>query len=126
MNTTNCSYSEEAFLLNSLHEVVKVWASGSGKADFQLKIDNGTAEPELQKVVEPGNQVPRKYIGLQKVFGPQKRNHHCNHVCRTVLQYLCYIKLILCFCRQRFQYKCNFVANCILQNHYVSAEYDFW
>jgi hypothetical protein len=62
MNTTNCSYSEEAFLLNSLPEVVKVWASGNGKADFQLKIDNGTAEPELQKVVEPGNQVPRKYI----------------------------------------------------------------
>ena len=38
MNTTNFSYSEEAFLLNSLHEVVKVWASGKGKADFQLKI----------------------------------------------------------------------------------------
>ena len=47
MNTTNFSYSEEAFLLNSLHEVVKVWASGKGKADFQLKIKNGTAELQL-------------------------------------------------------------------------------
>jgi hypothetical protein len=44
--------------------------------------------PEVQKVVEPGNQVPRKYIGLQKVLGPQKRNHHCNQVCRRILLYL--------------------------------------
>ena len=47
MNTTNCSYSEEAFLLNSLHEVVKVWASGKGKADFNLRIENGSAELQL-------------------------------------------------------------------------------
>ena len=47
MNTSNFSYSEEALLLNSLHEVVKVWASGKGKADFQLKIKNGTAELQL-------------------------------------------------------------------------------
>jgi hypothetical protein len=47
MNPTNFSYSEEAFLHNSLQEVVKVWASGNGKADFQLKIENETAELQL-------------------------------------------------------------------------------
>ena len=47
MNTSNFSFSEEAFLLNSLHEVVKVWARGNGKADFNLKIENGSAELQL-------------------------------------------------------------------------------
>ena len=47
MNTTNFSNTEEAFLLRSLQEVVKVWASGNGNADFNLKIENGTAELKL-------------------------------------------------------------------------------
>ena len=47
MKTASFSYSEEAFLLNSLHKVVKVWASGNGKADFILKIQNGTADLQL-------------------------------------------------------------------------------
>ena len=68
MNTTNCSYSEEAFLLNSLHEVVKVWASGNGKADFQLKIDNGTAELQLAFRLGHPNDV--------HVVPPQNYNHH--------------------------------------------------
>ena len=47
MKTPNFSSSEEAFLLKSLHEVVKVWASGNGKATFNLKIENGSAELQL-------------------------------------------------------------------------------
>ena len=44
---TTFSHSEEAFLLSSLHEVVKVWASGNGKASFSLNIENGSAELQL-------------------------------------------------------------------------------
>ena len=44
MNTSNFAYTDQFFLLNSLHEVVKVWASGNGKVDFNHKIENGTAE----------------------------------------------------------------------------------
>ena len=40
-------FSEEAFLLNSLHEVVKVWARGSGQAKFDLDICDGVAELSL-------------------------------------------------------------------------------
>ena len=47
MNTSNFSYSEEALLLNSLHEVVKVWTSENGNAEFKFKIENGTAELQL-------------------------------------------------------------------------------
>ena len=47
MNTTTFSYTEEAFLLSSLHEVVKVWARGSGQASFDLRINSGIAELNL-------------------------------------------------------------------------------
>ena len=46
MNTT-FSYTEEAFLFSSLHEVVKVWARGNGQASFDLKIENGSAQLNL-------------------------------------------------------------------------------
>ena len=39
--------SEEAFLLRSLHEVVRVWAAGSGQAQFNLEISNGEADLQL-------------------------------------------------------------------------------
>jgi hypothetical protein len=42
MKTSTFSYTEEAFLLCSLHKVVKVWAGG-----FDLKIDNGVAHLNL-------------------------------------------------------------------------------
>ena len=41
------NYTEEAFLLSSLSEVVKVWARGSGQASFNLKISDGKAELQL-------------------------------------------------------------------------------
>jgi hypothetical protein len=41
--SNNFSLSEEAFLLNSLHEIVKIWASGSGKASFSLDVCDGKA-----------------------------------------------------------------------------------
>ena len=47
MNNLNYNYTEEAFLLSSLHEMVKVWASGSGKARFNLEICDGLAELQL-------------------------------------------------------------------------------
>ena len=39
--------TEEAFLLSSLHEVVKVWARGTGQANFGLHVNNGIAELKL-------------------------------------------------------------------------------
>jgi hypothetical protein len=73
MNTSNFSYTEEAFLLNSLHEAVKVWASGNGKADFNLKIENGTAE--LQLAFRPGH--PNAVHFAVHVVPPQP--HHDLH-----------------------------------------------
>ena len=45
--TSTYNYTEEAFLLSSLQEMVKVWASGSGKAGFNLSISDGLAELQL-------------------------------------------------------------------------------
>ena len=39
--------TEEAFLLGSLNEVVKVWARGFGQAKFDLNICDGVAELSL-------------------------------------------------------------------------------
>ena len=74
MNTSNFSYSEEAFLLNSLHEVVKVLASGNGKADFNHKIENGGSELQLAFKLGRPNDV--------HVVPPQHYNplpHHDLH-----------------------------------------------
>ena len=45
--TSTFTLSEEAFLLSSLSEVVKVWARGSGQANFNLSIDDGVADLQL-------------------------------------------------------------------------------
>ena len=45
--SNNFTFTEEAFLLSSLHEVVKVWARGSGKANFIVNIDNGVAKLDI-------------------------------------------------------------------------------
>ena len=67
---TSFSYSEEVFLLASLHEVVKVWSRGSGQASFNLDVSEGSAdlklsfklghptEPHCDEVVLP--EVPLK------------------------------------------------------------------
>ena len=77
MNTTNFSYSEEAFLLNSLQEVVKVWASGKGKADFQLKIKNGTAE--LQLAFRLGHPSDVHVVPPQHYNHQQQPPHDLHH-----------------------------------------------
>ena len=46
-NSTQFSLSEEAFLLNSLREVTKVWASQSGKASFNFSVQDGQAHLQL-------------------------------------------------------------------------------
>jgi hypothetical protein len=45
--TTTFNYTEEAFLLCSLQEVIKVWARGNGCASFNLEIGNGSADLQL-------------------------------------------------------------------------------
>jgi hypothetical protein len=50
-------YTEEAFLLSSLYEVVKVWARGSGQAKFDLSICDGKADLSLNfKLGHPEDQ----------------------------------------------------------------------
>ena len=50
-------YTEEAFLLCSLHEVMKVWAKGSGQAKFDLSICDGKADLSLNfKLGDPEDQ----------------------------------------------------------------------
>ena len=44
---TTINFTEEAFLLNSLQEGVKIWGKGIGQASFHLQIDNGTADLQL-------------------------------------------------------------------------------
>ena len=44
---TTINFTEEAFLLSSLQEVVKIWGKGIGKASFSLQVDNGTADLQL-------------------------------------------------------------------------------
>ena len=46
-NTTTFSLSEEAFLLSSLKEVTKVCARASGKASFNLSVQDGQAHLQL-------------------------------------------------------------------------------
>ena len=46
-NTIQFSLSEEAFLLKSLNEVTKVWARASGKANFNLSVQDGQAHLQL-------------------------------------------------------------------------------
>ena len=77
MKTPDFSPSEEAFLLNSLHEVVKVWASGNGKATFNLKIENGSAELQIAFVLghpHDVHAVPPRH--------PQHDPHHDQHLPR--------------------------------------------
>ena len=43
----NFSETEEAFLLSSLKEVVKVWGKGSGQASFNFSVINGKGTLQL-------------------------------------------------------------------------------
>ena len=47
MTNMNYNYTEEAFLLNSLQEVVKIWGNGKGSSTFNLKVCDGVAELAL-------------------------------------------------------------------------------
>jgi hypothetical protein len=53
----SCNNTEEAFLISSLNEIVKVWARGSGQAKFDLNICDGVAELSLNfKLGHPSDQ----------------------------------------------------------------------
>ena len=41
------NFTEEAFLLTSLQEVVKVWARGTGQASFAVNVENGVAKLDM-------------------------------------------------------------------------------
>ena len=50
MNTSRpipFTMTEEAFLLNCVKEVMKVWATKSGKADMNISVINGMADLQL-------------------------------------------------------------------------------
>ena len=64
------SLTEEAFLLNSLHEIVKNWAAGSGKDSFRLDVSDGKANLSLGfQLGHPGEQH----------YDPGAQPHHLPH-----------------------------------------------
>jgi hypothetical protein len=85
--STTFSFTEEAFLLSSLHEVVKVWSRGSGQANFALKVIDGVAELNLNFKLghpndlhcAPPHNVPPSYQDQDQDLAPpglKKRRHH--------------------------------------------------
>ena len=47
MKRTDFSLTEEAFLLSSLKDVVKVWGMGTGQASFNFSVVNGKRSLQL-------------------------------------------------------------------------------
>ena len=69
----NCNFtmSEEAFLLSSLHEVVKVWTRGSGQASFNLNVNNGEADLQLNFHLGHPNDEHIRHV-IQPSHHPQE------------------------------------------------------
>ena len=63
--------SEEAFLLSSLHEVVKVWTRGSGQASFNLNVNNGEADLQLNFHLGHPNDEHIRHV-IQPSHHPQE------------------------------------------------------
>ena len=65
MNSSSFSYTEEAFLLRSLQEVVMVWKRGIGQANFNLQVKDGKSDIQLSfQLGQPGE--PHLYPPDQK------------------------------------------------------------
>ena len=74
---TTFNLTEEAFLLDSLHEVVKVWSRGSGQASFNLDISDGAADLKLCfKLGLPGDL---HYVPDVLLHPPQQHLHQDHH-----------------------------------------------
>ena len=75
--TTTFNLTEEAFLLESLHEVVKVWSRGSGQASFNLDVCDGVADLKLCfKLGLPGDLHVVPGVVPHPPFQHQHQNHH--------------------------------------------------
>ena len=70
--------SEEAFLLTSLHEVVKVWTRGSGQASFNLKVKNGEADLQLNFHLGHPNDEHLRHEVFEPVHPPPNHPHEEN------------------------------------------------
>ena len=85
---TSFNLSEEAFILSSLNEVVRVWARGYGQASFNLNIKDGVADlqlgfqlghpadPHLHQQSEPHHHLPPEHHPNRKKKrrkGPARR-----------------------------------------------------
>ena len=81
-NPTTFNLTEEAFLLNSLHEVVKIWGRGSGHANFNLQIENGSAELQLSFKLgcpdDPHIVLP-EHVPSNQHFDPPKHEYAPSH-----------------------------------------------
>ena len=73
-STSHYSYTEEAFLHSSLQEVVKVWASGSGQAKFEVSIENGVAKLNLSFTLGDPSDLHYKPI-----YAAQQAPQHVPH-----------------------------------------------
>ena len=83
-NTIQFSLSEEAFLLKSLNEVTKVWARASGKAIFNLSVQDGQAHFQLgfqlglpdNHHLPPPPRVPRYKGPVRQERGRKRAAEH--------------------------------------------------
>ena len=70
------SLSEEAFLLCSLHEVLKIWSNGSGKASFNLDICDGSADLKLSFKLGAPSDIHYQPGGVHVNHQQQSQEYH--------------------------------------------------
>ena len=81
-SATNFNHTEEAFILSSLQEVVKVWTRGSGKASFNLDVSDGEGTLKLCfQLGKPGDphcdpHVPPQPCAHLHQHGQQVQKRH--------------------------------------------------
>ena len=74
--------TEEAFILSSLKEVVKIWSRGSGQATFSLTINDGNADLQLGfRLGQPGDDhLPQEHVNLEQYPHHHEHPEHQGHV----------------------------------------------
>ena len=76
-SNSSSSIWEEAFLLCSLHEVLKIWSNGTGKASFNLDICDGEADLKLSfKLGAPSDVHYQPQGGMHVNHHQQFQDHH--------------------------------------------------
>ena len=87
-NSFDLSFTEEAFLLSSLQEVVRIWDRGTGHASFNLQVKDGTADLQLNfqlgrpsdlHVAQPNPADPPHHQHQGEHGQEHQHRHHRRH-----------------------------------------------